>query len=123
VRRLFTIDEAREHLPRVLAVASEVIELRAELVDATRRQQAGDDTVSLPDMKAGEARLSEILDGLVAAGIEVKGFAPLLLDFPALLDGREVLLCWLEGEADIAWYHDPEHGFAGRRRLRGGRRQ
>jgi len=118
MRRLFTIDEARELLPQVQAAGSEVVELRARLVDATHRQQAGDDTVSLADVKAEEARLSEILDGLAACGIQVKGFAPLLLDFPALVDGREVLLCWLEGEATLAWYHAPEHGFAGRRRLR-----
>lgn len=116
VRRLFTIEEARAELSRALPATDEVIELRAQLIEGTMRQRDGD-TVNLPDLKAGEARLSEIIDGFVASGIEVKGFAPLLLDFPALLEGREVLLCWLEGEADIGWYHEPAHGFTGRRRL------
>jgi hypothetical protein len=26
-----------------------------------------------------------------------------------------VLLCWLEGERELAWYHKAEFGFAGRR--------
>lgn len=117
MHRLFTIDEARAELPRVLGAAGVVIELRAGLAEATHRQRNGDSTVSLPELKASEARLSEILDGFVASGIEVKGFAPLLLDFPSLLDGAEVLLCWLEGETDIGWYHHRDHGFAGRRRL------
>lgn len=119
VRRLFSLDEARDELPRVLEAEVEVIELRAVLVDAAARQQAGDPDVRLSDVKAGEARLSEILDDLVAAGIQVKGYAPLLVDFPSLLDGREVVLCWLEGERSLSWYHDPAHGFAGRRRLPG----
>jgi hypothetical protein len=115
-RRLFSVSEARAEMPRVLAEADEVIQLRADLVAASVRQRDGE-PVDLPAMKADEARLSEILDGFVAAGYEVKGFAPLLLDFPSVRDGRDVLLCWLEGESDIEWYHDAEHGFAGRRRL------
>jgi hypothetical protein len=50
-------------------------------------------------------------------GVEVKGFAPLLVDFPSELDGSPVLLCWLEGEAELGWYHRPEYGFVGRRPL------
>lgn len=41
--------------------------------------------------------------------------AALLVDFPATLNGETVLLCWLEGEHELGWYHKPEHGFAGRR--------
>ena len=47
--------------------------------------------------------------------VQVKGFAPLLLDFPGERDGRPVLWCWLEGDADIGWYHRLDSGFAGRR--------
>jgi hypothetical protein len=49
--------------------------------------------------------------------VQVKGFAPLLLDFPMSHDGRDLLLCWLEGERELAWYHDVAHGFPGRRPL------
>jgi Uncharacterized conserved protein (DUF2203) len=48
-------------------------------------------------------------------GLDVKGVAPLLVDFPAWLNGETVLLCRLEGEHELGWYHKPEHGFAGRR--------
>ena len=41
-----------------------------------------------------------------------------LVDFPALHEGREVYLCWLEQEEDrIAYWHDLEEGFAGRKPL------
>ena len=33
-----------------------------------------------------------------------------------MLDGEPVLLCWLEGEAQLGWYHKADHGFAGRHR-------
>jgi hypothetical protein len=45
----------------------------------------------------------------------VKGWAPLLVDVPVALEDRVVLFCWLEGDEDLAWYHELEHGFAGRR--------
>ncbi len=119
VERTFTLDEARAALPGVLAVAQDVIEVRATLVEEAARHQSGDEEARLADIKGLEARLAELLDGLRAQGIEVKGWAPLLVDFPSQLDGREVLLCWLEGETGLDWYHDPALGFAGRRRLPG----
>jgi hypothetical protein len=38
-----------------------------------------------------------------------------LVDFPSMRDGREIYLCWQQGEEDIAFWHDPDAGFAGRR--------
>ena len=40
-----------------------------------------------------------------------------LIDFPSIRDGEEVYLCWRPGEDRVAWWHDPEAGFAGRRPL------
>lgn len=41
-----------------------------------------------------------------------------LIDFPALAGGRHVWLCWRLGEpTEIAWWHEHESGFAGRRPL------
>ncbi len=115
--RYFTVEEARAALPELLEVAEEVIGLRAELVEAGRAHNAGAPVMALADLKAMEARMGELIDGLTERGLEVKGFAPLLVDFPALVGGQEVLLCWLEGDTSLDWYHDAELGFAGRRRL------
>jgi len=40
-----------------------------------------------------------------------------LVDFPSLEDGEEIYLCWEEGEPQIAFWHDLESGFGGRRPL------
>ena len=40
-----------------------------------------------------------------------------LVDFPALRDGQEIYLCWLEGEDEIGYWHAPDAGFAGRQPL------
>jgi hypothetical protein len=40
-----------------------------------------------------------------------------LVDFPALRDGREVYLCWIEGEDEIGFWHDLDAGYGGRQPL------
>lgn len=37
-----------------------------------------------------------------------------LIDFPSILAGREVFLCWERGEADIEHWHELDSGYAGR---------
>ena len=50
-------------------------------------------------------------------GIIVRDIRRGLLDFPAVLGGKEVLLCWLRGEERVGYYHDSQTGFAGRQPL------
>lgn len=113
---LLTLEDVAALLPGVLRTADTFIVRRAVLADRLAQQRSGREHV-LPELKALEAELSELLDGLTSAGIQIKGTAPLLLDFPVSHDGRTVLLCWLEGDREVAWYHAPEHGFLGRRPL------
>jgi hypothetical protein len=40
-----------------------------------------------------------------------------LVDFPAVIDGREVYLCWLLDEPRVTHWHGVESGFAGRQPL------
>ena len=114
---LFTLDEARKLIPEVLDRAAELVAVRADLVDLQTALARGVPSPlgALPEAKGLEARLSELLGWFPGQGLDVKGVAPLLVDFPARLNGETVLLCWLEGERELGWYHKPEHGFAGRR--------
>ena len=48
-------------------------------------------------------------------GVELKNIAAGLIDFPAMRQNEIVLLCWKLGEGDIAYWHDLQSGFAGRR--------
>ena len=52
-------------------------------------------------------------------GVQVKDMAQGLLDFPCVLDGKTVLLCWKLGEKEIGYWHTEEDGFAGRKPLDG----
>jgi len=88
------------------------VELQLALAEGEQSPLGG-----LPEAKACQAQLSELVGWFSAEGLELKGIAPLLLDFPSEREGEPVLLCWLEGERELGWYHKLAHGFAGRRRL------
>jgi hypothetical protein len=119
MERTFTLDEAQALLPELREVAAELVSARADLMELQMALSQGQPSQlgGRAEAKALEARMSELLSWFPAQGLQIRGWAPLLLDFPSQLDGEDVLLCWLEGDETIAWYHRPEHGFAGRRRL------
>jgi hypothetical protein len=116
---VFTIAQARHLIatlrPRIdelITLRANLAELRADLADGGSSPLGG-----LPEIKGLEARIYGILDELGQHDIQVKGVAPVLLDFAGERDGRPVLWCWLEGDDDVRWYHRLECGFPGRRRI------
>jgi hypothetical protein len=115
----FTLDEARSLLAEIRGSLDTFIEQRAAFAEL--RWALDNDPASadggVAELKAFDARLDALLAALRDHDIQVKGIAPLLLDFPATLDGQSVLLCWLEGDDALAWYHRTELGFMGRRPL------
>ena len=118
----FTVARARAELARLGPVLAEFVTLRADAAELASALAGGPPAGrpgGVPELKGAQARLDEMVGQIRASGAEVKGFAPLLLDFPAELDGEAVLLCWLEGDPDLLWYHRLDLGFAGRRPLDG----
>jgi hypothetical protein len=116
---VFTVDEARELLASVRPRFADLLRRRADLAELRADIEAGRPSSygGLPEAKALEALVYADLEAIAATGAEVKGWAPLLLDYPGSHDGVPVMWCWLEGDADIEWYHRNECGFAGRRRI------
>ena len=106
--RYFTPEEANGLLPEVLV---HVYELNQAL---ERARQSEGDNESLGDL---EAHIRRIVARIQELGLDVKGLSPVLLDFPALLNGRDVCLCWKEGESCVEWWHSTQTGFSGRQRL------
>ena len=117
---LFSVDDAVAELQLLLPVLDEIVALRADAAElAAAAASGGPPTTlgSLPELKAAQARLDELLTRVQQTGADLKGLAPLLVDFPSELDGTAVLLCWLEGDRSLGWYHRVDLGFAGRRPL------
>jgi hypothetical protein len=130
-RRLFTVEEANARLPLVRAITRDLSDLARDLVDRRQRldsllagrKLSATDVYSdeLADMyKAIERdtrKLEDYVKELQALGVEAKGAIDGLVDFPSMLEGREVYLCWRLGEPEVLYWHDVDAGFAGRQPL------
>jgi hypothetical protein len=60
-----------------------------------------------------------LISNFARKGVILKMINPGLIDFPALLDGESILICWKEGEETVSHYHGWNDGFAGRKLLPG----
>jgi hypothetical protein len=63
------------------------------------------------------ADLESVLVEFQRREIQVKDLDRGLLDFPAIVGGKEVFLCWEQDEEDVEFWHDLDAGYAGRERL------
>jgi len=63
------------------------------------------------------AAMQEVLAEFQRRRIFIKDLSRGLLDFPALIGGREVFLCWEQDEEDVEFWHDLETGYGGREKL------
>jgi hypothetical protein len=121
--RHFTLDEARAQLPWVEAKLAALRDARARLTDQEARRALADGSPTngggRPGKVVGEAFV-ELQNGIAAfdhRGIVLRDLDRGLIDFPAIRDGQEVYLCWIDGEADIGFWHELDAGYAGRQPL------
>jgi len=113
--RYWTLDEANANLERVAGLVDRARHLAAEM-------QSGADPMASRANGNGRRRaadprsaLREVLEGLDAEGILLRDIERGLIDFSARTSaGRDYWLCWVVGEPEVAWWHWPEDGFAGR---------
>ena len=132
--KTFTLDEANRLLPVLGGLLKSALEHKAKLERLERRAEelaervlmSGGSRLKIEELIAekGEreqalARVRELLSEIAASGVLVKDLDIGLLDFPCVVDGETVLLCWKMGEAAIAHWHGMEEGFKGRKPIDG----
>jgi hypothetical protein len=134
--RFFDLDEANETLPELRTILetlrderTQLIALRDEFARQTAPETAPGDATShdrnlaaerrrlrlrmqgvIDQMQAGVARIDEL-------GVTLREIETGLVDFAALVNGRQVWLCWRLGEGDVEWWHELSDGFGGRQPL------
>ena len=148
-KKLFTVDEANAALPLVRAIMKDLSELSREVIERRQRLQHLSPAHSAPSGKGSSGkgpsetgadedpyaselaqieeelekdsqRLQEYVEELRELGVEPKNGPEGLVDFPSLLDGRVVYLCWKLDEPEVTHWHEIDGGFAGRQPLTAG---
>lgn len=115
--KYFTPSEANKTLPLVKKIVEDILNTTREM-----RLYAEDFNGQIekdPYIKKLAEQVEGFLKELEEIGCFFKdwNFTIGLVDFPAIIDGKEVLLCWRSDEEAIEYYHDFEAGFAGRKRI------
>ncbi len=149
-KKLFTVDEANAALPLVRAIVRDLSELSREVIERRQRLQHLSPVRSAPsgtgpsetgssgtgandedpyaselaqieeELEKDSRRLQEYVEELRELGVEPKNGPEGLVDFPSLLDGRVVYLCWKLDEPEVTHWHEIDGGFAGRQPLTAG---
>jgi hypothetical protein len=119
----FTAEEANALLPRIEPMLLALREARDRLTDSELHEVLSEASATngggRPGREVGEAFLEvrRLLSELQGIGLVLRDLDRGLVDFPAMVDGREAYLCWELGEDEIGYWHDLESGYGGRRPL------
>ena len=136
-RRNFTVGEANALLPRLREALGGIQELRELVGDHNDRIKILDviwgrgihdpDNPDHADFEAHRKAIAGavgeierlIREEILALGVRFPqgGLEHGLLDFPTILDGRWVYLCWRIGEVELGAWHEVADGFPGRKPL------
>jgi hypothetical protein len=136
-RRVFTVGEANALLPHLREILERIQELRGLVGERTDQlkildviwgrevaREENPDHDEFRDHRRAIGGAVEEIERLIREeilGLGVRfpqgGLEHGLLDFPTLLDGRWVYLCWRLGEREVTAWHEVDGGYAGRKPL------
>ena len=129
--KLFTTEDANTLLPRLRLLLGELSAIRQRwnsiytgetlesLMEGSTKEENGnwlENAISHQDEleELKEEFYNRVLE-IHEMGCQLKDIRDGLIDFPAMRDGKVVLLCWKLGEPSVKYWHDMESGFAGRK--------
>lgn len=133
-RKVFTVEQANAALPLVRAITKDLAELSRDVIERRERLSLllkgrerdnrdlyGEELAQIQEeLERDTDRLQAYVEELRELGVEPKNGPEGLIDFPAVIDGRAVYLCWKLGESEVLHWHDLEAGFRGRQPLTAG---
>lgn len=119
----YTREEAQALLPQLRAWLAELNRFREEVERYDKRlsglnaegQDTGGETVN--NWIRALAGMQNILAEFQRREIFIKDLSRGLIDFPAIIGGREVFLCWEADEEKVEFWHDLDTGYGGREKL------
>ena len=124
------IPELREMLLTLRNLREDLVVARDRIVELNAPAMAGAVASTPPPPDADletqrlRMRMQGLFDQMQAAvlqiddwGIQLRDIETGLVDFPALVSGRPVWLCWRVDESAVGWWHDVTEGFDSRRRM------
>lgn len=121
---LFTLEEAMQQLEWLKDVMSEVqrarreiLRIKPEVEHAIEKAISNGQSDVTPQLLPHFRTIKSAVDEIRGRGIIIRDVNTGLVDFPSVMEGRIVLLCWQYGEETIGFWHEANAGYAGRKPL------
>ncbi len=113
----FTPSEANRRLPYIKKVVADIL-AKGKEGKALRLMPYPTPTMK-QKIEELDAQIKVLLLELEAIGCSFKdwNFEIGLVDFPTVINGREMLLCWRCDEKEVAWFHGHDDGYSNRQRI------
>jgi hypothetical protein len=122
-RRHYTVEQADELLSLVGRTVRDLRDARGRLAargfdtELAVRAEATGGAWPGPERAADALAITLGFERLEELDVLVRDLERGVIDFPSVIEGREVYLCWVDGERDIEFWHDLDAGYAGRQAL------
>ena len=122
----YTAAQANRALQLVRSIVSDLVTHARHWEDAVRHVELTSHDNVLDNAESARwqretQRLAGEIEGcvreLAELGVEMRALDTGLVDFPGVLDGRDVYFCWLLGEAAVTHWHERDAGYSGRQPL------
>jgi len=94
-----------------------ILEIRGEIQKAREHLSANGGSPQGPAYLKALEYIMKRVERIQQMGVLIKDLEKGLCDFPFMLDGRMVYLCWKLGEDEIGWWHETDTGFGNRKPL------
>jgi hypothetical protein len=113
--KFFSIAEANRTLPLVKNIVRDILD------NATEMRLIAEELAGNLDEDSRIKKLASEIDGFMLELEEIgcyfkdPNFKIGLVDFPSMIDGEDVLLCWRSDEDEIRYYHNLESGYSSRK--------
>jgi hypothetical protein len=116
--KYFTPKEAKKTLPLVKQIVQDILESVKE-IKLLADDAGGEDIQENEQIKFLIEKINNFLIELEEIGCYFKdwNFSIGLVDFPSVIEGEDVFLCWRSDEDDILYYHSEREGFQGRKMI------
>ncbi|MDP4176113.1 MAG: DUF2203 domain-containing protein [Bacteroidota bacterium] len=113
--KFFTPEEAKRTLPLVKRIIRDIIN-SGEMMRSIASELNGS-VIDDPEIQAIASNINGFITELEEIGCFYKdwNFTIGLVDFPSIIEGKEVMLCWRSDEPEIRYFHDMDSGYAGRK--------
>lgn len=126
MKKYFTIEQAQDSLKDIKQIIQELKKLKGSLdlfnsinIEYSEDYSGNFDELNFTKINKDFHKMSFDffckIEELENTGCLLKDINEGLVDFFCVFEGREIMLCWKEGEEKIEYWHEIEDGFKGRK--------